>query len=696
MLASSLFAAAFAFIAPLPNDEGNVEEQLLPLYENADGDAAALEEAYDNLMQLRSNPLDINKVDVDELLTIPGLDLNTINAILEYRHRYGDFRSVEELDMIAGVDDRQRRYLASVLTVEATDTLPWHSAWRLRHDLAHSKHSLTLTAAVPTYYRAGDKGATTVSALGTNRYANTYLGDPLKHSLRYSWSIGSNLQLNLTGAKAAGEPFFSDGNGTGYDSYAYNITVRDLGPFKQIILGQYRAQFGMGLVLNNNLSLGKQAMLASVGRRATVFTPHSSTSDYKHLQGAAFTADYGGATLSAFWSYRGIDATLNADSTVSTILTDGYHRTAKEMQKKHNTTQMTSGLHLGYDATTARSLDWSVGLSFLHTRFNRALNPVYSSADTVSSGKMYRLFYPTGTAFWNASIDYKAAYGAFSLTGETALCDNGALATVNNLIFNASKRLTLTAVQRLYSYKYRSFYGSSISEGGAIQNESGFLLGIRWGINRRLTLDAYSDIAYFPWLKYRVSASSYAWDNNVSATLKHRKWTFTARYRLKLRQQDATLTDSDGKAVKQLADHTTHRLRLTALLNGNRWTARSQLEGILTEDNDKGIIATQALGLDVNRRWSIHAFIAYFHTDDYDTRLYAYERGMLYALCNAAYYGKGMRGALLVKANATRWLTAQAKIGCTKYFDRSVIGTAERQIFASSQTDIDLQLCIRL
>ena len=148
--------------------------------------------------------------------------------------------------------------------------------------------------------------------------------------------------------------------------------------------------------------------------------------------------------------------------------------------------------------------------------------------------------------------------------------------------------------------------------------------------------------------------------------------------------------------MKQLADRTTHRLRLTALLNGSRWTARSQLEGILTEDKDKGIIATQALGLDVNRRWSIHAFIAYFHTDDYDTRLYAYERGMLYALCNASYYGKGMRGALLVKANATRWLTAQAKIGCTKYFDRSVIGTAERQIFASSQTDIDLQLCIRL
>ena len=69
---------------------------------------------------------------------------------------------------------------------------------------------------------------------------------------------------------------------------------------------------------------------------------------------------------------------------------------------------------------------------------------------------------------------------------------------------------------------------------------------------------------------------------------------------------------------------------------------------------------------------------------------------MLYTMSTPSYYGNGMRAALLVRADVAQWLMAQVKVGCTKYFDRSSIGTAEREIFASSQTDIDLQLRIRL
>lgn len=696
MLASSLLLATLALFAPSLDETGGVERQLLPLYDDTDEDAAALEDAYDNLLQLHTQPLDINKVGVDELLQVPGLGLDAVNAILEYRHKYGNFRSVQELDMITAIDERMGKYLASVLFVDSDDTRllsPWQ---QMKHDVARMKHTVLFTATAPTYYRAGDKGATSASASGTNKYADTYLGDPLKHSLRYSAVAGNGLMFNLTGAKTAGEPFFSNGNGMGYDCYAFNVSARELGIFRQIILGQYRAQFGMGLVLNNNLSFGKQAMLASVGRLTNCFTPHSSTSDSKHLQGMAATVDVGDASISAFFSYRGIDATLNADSTLSTILTNGYHCTAKEMEKKNNATQMTGGLHLKYGFITKQGLDWSIGLSFLHTRFNHAINPIYSKADTVSASRMYRLYYPSGTAFWNGSIDYKVGWGPFAFMGETASCDNGAIATLNNLMWSATKRLTLTAVQRFYSYKYHSFYGSGISEGGAIQNESAVLLGVRWSANRRFTLDAYTDIAYFPWLKYRVSSSSYAWDNSIVATLTRRKWTFTARYRVKVKQQDETLKDADGNSIKQLAGRTSHRMRFTALLDGDRWNARSHCEGILTEDNDKGIIFSQSLGCRVNRRWALYASAAYFNTDDYDTRLYSYERGMLYAFSNASYYGNGIRSAFIVKADVAQWLMAQVKIGCTKYFDRSVIGTAERQIYSSSQTDIDLQLRFKL
>ena len=71
MLASSLLLATLALFAPSPDETGGVERQLLPLYDDTDEDAAALEDAYDNLLQLHTQPLDINKVGVDELLQVP-------------------------------------------------------------------------------------------------------------------------------------------------------------------------------------------------------------------------------------------------------------------------------------------------------------------------------------------------------------------------------------------------------------------------------------------------------------------------------------------------------------------------------------------------------------------------------------------------------------------------------------------------
>lgn len=698
MSLSSLLLAAITLAAPFSDDPEGLDGSLgqpLPLYIGDDGGMEeVMEDACDEIERLRSSPLNINKVESDDLLQLPGVDLNTASAILLYRHRYGAFRSVQELDMIAEIDDRMRRYLEGVLYVDGSDTLDWYSAQRLRYDIAHPRQMVLMTAAVPTYYRAGDRGATTAGAAGVNKYADTYLGDPVRHSLRYTMSVGNNLQLSLTGSKTAGEPFGRAGNNLGYDYYSYSLSMQDLGRFRRIILGQFRGQFGMGLVLNNNLAFGKQAMLASVGKLANAFRPHSGTSDSRHLQGAAMTLDLGSVELSAFLSWRHIDATLNDDGTVSTILTDGYHRTANEMAKKNNTAQTAAGAHLKYGRNTWSGLDWAVGMSFLYTGFDRGLNPVYSKSGTVSAARMYRLHYPTGSEFWNASVDYKADYRRLHLAGETAMCDNGALATVNHILWNAARRLTLSAQQRYYSYRYHSLYGSGLGDGRTVQNESAVLLGARWSVNRRLVIDAYSDIAYYPWLRYRVSDSSHAWDNNVLATLTGRRWTFSLRYRQRKTQQDETA--ADGSGAKSLADHTTQRLRLTALLDGRRWTARSHCEGILTESHSKGFILSQSAGCRLGRGWMAYAAAAYFDTDDYDTRLYAYERGMLYSFSNMSYYGNGMRGALLLRADLAGWVMVQAKVGYTKYFDRSVIGTAERQIFSSHQTDIEFQLRFKL
>lgn len=682
------------------------EQYLTELYENEEDAAGNMEEAYEHLMELTQQPLDINKAEVDELLTIPGLTIDQISDIIRYREKYGRYRTTDELNMIASIDDRMKRYLVSFMKVYDDDASQWYKGEQLKRNIKRMSHTFLATATIPTYYRAGDKGATAAGAESENKYANTYLGDPVKHSLRYSLAMGQNAKLNLAGAKTAGEPFFANGNGMGYDTYAFNLSLKRIGMFRHIIVGQFKAQFGMGLVLNNSFTLGKQGMISSVGRLTNTFTPHSSTSDSKHLQGIAATVDLGRWQLSAFFSYRYIDATLNADgSTISTILTSGYHRTVKEMEKKNNTTQMTEGVHVRYSDVTRKGLDWMVGASFLHTSLNRSLDPTYSKADTISDGKMYRRFYPRGSTFWNASVDYRIRWRDITFTGETATCSlpmdgggMGSVATINSILWRTSNSVTLTALQRYYQHDYTALYGSAFSDGGMVQNESGIFVGVKWVAAKRLVIDAYTDFAYFPWLKYRISNTSHSWDNSITATYTLPQWTFAARYRLKTRQRDITLTDEDGTKLKQLAEKTDQRLRLSASYTDGRWTSKTQVEACLLRFDDvtNGVMVSQAVSYDINKVFSVYASGAYFNTDDYDSRLYTYEKGMLYSFAYSAFYGRGLRASLLLKAKMSRACTAQVKVGHTHYYDRDVIGTAERQIFSNHQTDIDLQVKVKL
>ena len=82
----------------------------------------------------------------------------------------------------------------------------------------------------------------------------------------------------------------------------------------------------------------------------------------------------------------------------------------------------------------------------------------------------------------------------------------------------------------------------------------------------------------------------------------------------------------------------------------------------------------------------------YFHTDSYDSRVWLYEQGPLYAYSMNQFYGEGIRYWLMVRAKVAGNLMLTAKIGTTDYFDRDYIGSGYQQIDGSSQTDLDLQL----
>ena len=653
--------------APSRDDSEAWQYYLSTLYDNEEVDGSlSIEEAYEQLNELSMNPLDINSAETSDLLLIPGLTISHISDIIRHRERYGNFKSIYELMLIPSIDNNMCSYLSHFLMIG--DSSEGKTEGHLFNRQAF-KGRVLLSSSIPLYRRQGDMDG-------------SYLGDPTGHSTRLTLGWGSRLRINLAGGKTAGEPFASHGNRWGYDTYAYNITYRGKGVVKQLIAGTFRGQFGMGLAMNNSFNLGKQAMLSAVGRQRSTFSPHSSTgTDGKYHQGAATVLNLSRTTqLAAFFSWRYLDATLNADSSISTIITNGYHRTLTEMAKKNNSSLTSAGLHLRYHRSTKAGLRYDIGASYVINSFSRTMNPTFSKADTIAASKLYRLFTPHGRSTWNASVDYSLKWGPLTLTGETATGDCKAAATINSILWKASSRLSLTAVQRYYSYKYYAYLGRSFGENSTVGNESGVYVAMQWNPVSTLVLSVYADYAYFPWYRYRQPPATSAWDVCVAATYDIRRWRLSARLRLKEK------------------DSSSHRLRLMATYRSERWLLCTNVEGIRyrSKEGKDGIVVSQSGRFALGRGISVSGEGVLFFTEGYDARVYVNTLPLMNTLSFSPFYYKGVQGSVLLRAALTGRLTGLLRLTHCRYFDREDVSTGVRRIAHPWKTDIAAQVAWQL
>ena len=672
-------------------------EQLMDLDDDESGEA--WEQQYEQLADLYEQKIDLATATREELEQLPFLSAEQVEQICEYLYRYGPMQSLGELAMIESLDAQTRQLLVQFVKLGTAATARPASSLQKRGNQKASayndsvynrkqaffssgetKGGLLLTARIPFYERRGDK--------------NGYLGYPYRHTLRYTMNLNRHLRFGLVGAQDSGEPFFSNKNTLGYDHYSFYAQARRLGRLKTLVVGHYRLRLGLGGVICNNLYLGKLSMFDRVGRITTAITPHSSRMSANYLQGAAATiALSGDLDLTAFVSYRKIDATLAGDSAIRTRLATGYHRTPSEMERKNNASEWLMGGRLSWQHG-----HWQAGLTALANGYDL---PLQGASEVGQGTSSYRAIYPEGKTFGNVGMDYGYHGRRLSLSGETAIDKEGALATINTLSFRPVATLRLMAVQRFYSYHYHALHASSFGESGNVQNESGVLLGATWQAAPHLQLLAYTDYAYFPWARYQVSQSSHATDHLLQLRWRHRQLTLLARYRLRLQQRDDSSVETDG--IPPLVTRSQHRLRLAVGYDLGRLTTRTQLDAAFSHTPHQATTATNSrgwmLGQTADYRWRrlmLSAHVAYFHTDDYDSRLYAYERNLRYAFSFPAYFDHGLRGALYASYSLGRHFTAAAKLSTTHYFDRSTIGTGLQQIDGSTQTDLELQLGWRL
>lgn len=635
-----------------------------------------LNDSYELLEQLASHPLDLNRCTRDDLEQLPFLSAQQVMDLQQYLYRYGPMRSLGELRMVSSLSHQQLALLPFFVYVSGQPDVPTADPYPRLDTLLHrARHTVSLTARLPLYRREGDK--------------NGYLGYPYRHTLRYELSSSNRLRLGLTAAQDGGEPFLAEGNGWGYDHYAAYLQLRRLGCLDNLVAGHYKLSAGMGLVLGQSFQLGKLATLQSLARSTNTVRPHASRSEADYFLGAAATialfrqeqlpmANRRQLFITAFASHRPIDATLTKSGQAQTLISSGYHRTPAEMLKKGNTHISAGGTHLTYRRGAVQ-----LGATAVYSRLDRELQPQRQT--------LFRRHYAHGRHFLNISTDYAYTHHRLALSGETAIDSHGALATVNALSLLPSASVSLLAVQRFYSYRFTTLYGHSFSEGGRTQNESGIYLGATWQPMAHLQLQAYADYAYFPWARYQVSQSSHACDILAQLSWQRGSWTLLGRHRTRLRQRD-----NDAKTA--LVGNDSHQDRFSIAYQQGLWTLKTQLDLSRTVGGktEKGWMASQLAQYATTDGLRLSLQAAYFNTDSYQSRIYLNERQLQHDFYFPAFYGQGMRLALYAQHTLSPRLRLTARLGHTKYFDRPTIGSGLQQIGHSWQTDVDLQLRLRL
>lgn len=633
----------------------------------------AVESMFEELIQLENNPLNLNTVTQEQLETIPFLSAEDIANMTRFLDENRPVYTVYELRNVPYLDIHTIELIAPFFYTGDTDLQK--EKINVAEMLKNGRNELQFRFDKTLTKRAG-YGEFSDSIL--ERYPNRkYRGEDFYTSLRYAFRYRDKLQFGFTAEKDAGEPFFKSGYPKGYDHYGFHLILRNTGVMKTLALGDYRLSFGQGLILNNDFMLSKSWAINQVARRTQAPKRHFSTAENGFFRGGAAIFDLGNVSVTAFYSNRRIDANLSDNGDITSFKTDGYHRTLLEMEKKKNTREQVTGANINY-----RKDRFQIGISGLYHAYNRMYNPTLRD---------YNMYYLRDSNNMNASIDYSYRFSRWSMAGETAIAKNGAVATLNTISYTPSTLLSLTVLHRHFPISYNALYAQAFSEGAQVQNEQGLFFGATFSPLRKVSVNTYIDLVRFPWPKSNVGTPSKAIDYYFSGTYAFsRVSNVEIRYKFKQKEKDTRYPDERSTSV---LPYRTNKLRLRynhELKTG--WNFRTTMDMAYYREKhfpkESGYMLSQNIGYRGNKRISGDAYLGWFNTDTYNTRLYSYERNLLNMFYMPFFYGNGYRLALSARYHIKPNLSVSVKGGHTHYFDRETIGSGTDLIDGNTRTDV--------
>jgi hypothetical protein len=645
---------------------------------------ANYENIYEGVFQYYRTPLDLNKATREELENLYILSPFQINSLLNYIKKNGKLLTVYELQAVPSFDKPIIDKLLPFVTVPDDGlTSDARSLWKRIKDEDNNY-------AIFQYARTLEKQ----KGFGLpDTSANRFLGTPDRHYARYRIQQKNDFSIGITTEKDVGEQIAWNParQQYGMDFYSGHFAIFNKGILKAAVVGDYQVQIGQGLVMSAGFYIGKGAEPVSTVKRSNQgIRPFSSVMEYGFLRGGAATLNFGRFDLTNFVSYRNLDGNVHpsldtlqySEDYTSSVLHTGLHRTASELANKGQLSEKIAGTHLLY---SNKDKNLKIGVNSVYTRYDPTIQRIPRS---------YNQFDFQGKENYNFGADFSYNWQNMSFFGEYSRSKGGGNGLVAGVVSSLSSKIDVALLYRSYDPNFYSFYGNTFGEISTNRNERGIYWGLKYTPMRKLNFAAYFDKFSFPWLTIRSDAPTEGYEYMLRVNwMPTKKITLYVQYRDEIKQINKVnnttnldyIVSSDRRNFMINLDY--YAEKIVSLKSRVQFTTYQQEGGNI----ENGIVILQDVNFDF-KRFRISARFAIFDDQDYNTRIYVYEKTVLYGFSLPLYYGQGMRNYILLQYKVNKNIDIWLKLARFDYRNTNSISSGLNEIHGNSKTDVTMQV----
>ncbi len=678
-------------------DFKEIRDQLEDALSNLEEDGSFEDNSiFDILEDYFNHPMDINKARAEELKELRFLSDIQINEIIQHRIDNGNFIALYELQSVPSLDDNTIQLLLPFIKIKAgidDYNVPiWEMLYKGKNEVFLRGERILETKKGYTPLPEGEDGS-------------RYLGDRNKLLIRYRHQYETTLSYGFLLEKDPGEELFRGSNKKfpGFDFGSAHFFMKDYNRYiKGLAVGDFAVNMGQGLIMFDGFGSGKSAYVMDLKKLGRPLRPYTSASEVFYKRGVGLNLAFNDRfEVMAFGSYRKRDANISeavfSDEVldgepdeiqiinvleVSSLQTSGLHRTESEVLDKNAIDHLSFGGTVKY-----KGPNWHIAanghMDRLSTNLQRTLQP-------------YNQFTFNGDVLKNASLDYSWVVSNFNFFGETAMSDNGGIATLNGLIIGLDRHVSLSMLHRHYQRNYQALFSNSFAETSNTNNESGFYVGLQIKPNKHWTFSGYFDAWRHPWLRSGVDAPSKGKEYLGRLTYRRkRKMQVYLQYKDEFKERNARENDTQ---IDYLVDTRKSTIRFHIENNISKSiTLRSRAEMTIFNDgineNTYGYMLYQDLNYQaVGFPLSFTTRFALFDIEDSNNRIYAYENDILNSFSIPGYSNRGTRFYINFRYRGIKNMTMELRYSQTYYSNQDVFGSGLEEISLPRRSEIKAQI----